>query len=79
MAEPLPAKDIDKTDASDVADVESSTTVEAAVVPETARVLDHQAEVKLCRKFDMRILPILALMCKWKILNLLRNNLQQID
>ncbi|KAF3762654.1 hypothetical protein M406DRAFT_63504 [Cryphonectria parasitica EP155] len=26
------------------------------------RVLDHEAEVKLCRKFDIRILPVLACM-----------------
>jgi hypothetical protein len=31
--------------------------------PETARVLDHEAERALCRKFDFRLLPILAFMC----------------
>lgn len=31
---------------------------------ETARVVDHPAERALCFKFDIRILPILALMCK---------------
>lgn len=31
---------------------------------DTARVLDHEAERKLCFKFDIRILPILAVMCK---------------
>jgi hypothetical protein len=31
---------------------------------ETARVLDHQAEQALCRNFDYRLLPVLALMCK---------------
>lgn len=30
---------------------------------ETAWVLDHQAERALCRKFDIRLLPILAVMC----------------
>lgn len=50
----LPRKDVD---------VESSNG-ETAVVAETARVLDHAAEVKLTRKFDLRILPILAVMCK---------------
>lgn len=44
-------------------DVESSNG-ETAVIAETARVLDHAAEVKLTRKFDLRILPILAVMCK---------------
>jgi hypothetical protein len=33
---------------------------------DTARVIDHQAERKLCRKFDVRILPVLAVMCKWQ-------------
>lgn len=50
----IPRKDID---------VESSNG-ETAVIAETARVLDHAAEVKLTRKFDLRILPILAVMCK---------------
>lgn len=31
---------------------------------ETARVVDHPAERALCFKFDIRILPVLALMCK---------------
>lgn len=31
--------------------------------PETARVVDHEAERALCRKFDFRLLPILAFMC----------------
>lgn len=29
---------------------------------ETARVVDHQAERRLCRKFDVRILPVLSVM-----------------
>lgn len=31
---------------------------------ETARVVDHPAERALCFKFDIRILPVLAVMCK---------------
>jgi len=31
---------------------------------ETARVVDSIAERQLCRKFDFRILPVLAVMCK---------------
>lgn len=46
-------------------DLESSNG-ETAVIAETARVLDHAAEVKLTRKFDLRILPILAVMCKFR-------------
>lgn len=35
-----------------------------ALPGDTARVLDHEAERKLCWKFDIRILPVLAVMCK---------------
>lgn len=55
----IPRKDID------TGDVESFNGGPDVVV-ETARVLDHDAEVKLCRKFDIRILPFLAIMCKWQ-------------
>jgi hypothetical protein len=41
---------------------------------ETARVVDHKAERALCRKFDYRLLPVLALMCKiYKFLNLINS------
>lgn len=30
---------------------------------ETARVVDHIAERQLCRKFDVRLMPVLAVMC----------------
>ncbi|OJJ42827.1 hypothetical protein ASPZODRAFT_76139 [Penicilliopsis zonata CBS 506.65] len=33
-----------------------------AEVVEVARVVDHQAERALCRKFDLRLLPVLAVM-----------------
>ncbi|KAK3939962.1 putative mfs transporter protein [Diplogelasinospora grovesii] len=45
----------------DVSDVEDSRHSEV-IVAETARVVDHVAERKLCRKFDIRILPFLAVM-----------------
>ncbi|KAK7729988.1 hypothetical protein SLS53_009103 [Cytospora paraplurivora] len=51
----IPRKDID------TGDVESFNGGPDIAV-ETARVLDHDAEVKLCRKFDIRILPFLAIM-----------------
>ena len=35
------------------------------VVDEVTRVVDHKAERRLCRRFDIRLLPILAIMCKW--------------
>ena len=34
------------------------------VIDEVTRVIDHKAERRLCRKFDFRLLPILAIMCK---------------
>jgi hypothetical protein len=34
------------------------------VVDEVTRVVDHKAERRLCRRFDVRLLPILAVMCK---------------
>lgn len=32
---------------------------------ETARVVDHIAERQLCRKFDVRLMPVLAIMCEF--------------
>jgi hypothetical protein len=32
---------------------------------DTARVVDPVAERHLCRKFDVRILPVLAVMCEY--------------
>lgn len=37
----------------------------AAINDETARVVDHEAERKLCFKFDIRLLPVLAIMCTY--------------
>lgn len=34
------------------------------VVDEVTRVVDHKAERRLCRRFDLRLLPVLAVMCK---------------
>lgn len=31
---------------------------------DTARVVDPVAERRLCRKFDIRLLPVLAVMCE---------------
>lgn len=33
------------------------------VAEEVTRVVDHKAERRLCRRFDLRLLPILAIMC----------------
>ena len=35
------------------------------VVEDVVRVVDHKAERALCRKFDYRLLPILAFMCEF--------------
>lgn len=43
----------------DTNDIESS-----KALGETARVVDHRAEQALCRKFDYRLLPVLAVMCR---------------
>lgn len=32
---------------------------------ETAHVLDKAAERRLCFKFDVRLMPVLAVMCKY--------------
>lgn len=34
------------------------------VVDEVTRVVDHKAERRLCRRFDFRLLPVLAIMCR---------------
>jgi hypothetical protein len=35
------------------------------VIDEVTRVVDHKAERRLCRRFDFRLLPILAIMCRF--------------
>jgi hypothetical protein len=35
------------------------------IMDEVTRVVDHKAERRLCRKFDYRLLPILAIMCEY--------------
>lgn len=35
---------------------------QAGIIHDVARVIDHQAERSLCRKFDIRLLPIIATM-----------------
>lgn len=34
------------------------------IVDEVTRVVDHKAERRLCRRFDFRLLPVLAIMCE---------------
>lgn len=36
----------------------------AGVVEGNAHVVDHAAEKSLCWKFDIRLMPVLAIMCK---------------
>lgn len=33
------------------------------VFDDVVRVIDHKAERRLCRRFDIRLLPVLAIMC----------------
>lgn len=54
----VPARgDIERTTAADPDDENLK------VEEETARVIDHVAERRLCRKFDVRLMPVLAIMC----------------
>lgn len=39
------------------------------VVDDLAPVVDHKAERRLCRRFDIRLLPILAIMCRLSFLS----------
>lgn len=48
------------------------------VVDEVTRVVDHKAERRLCRRFDVRLLPILAVMCK-ENLYILPQNGETVD
>ena len=45
-------------------DVETSRDPSVGVIEGVVRVVDHQAERALCRKFDFRLLPLLAFMCR---------------
>lgn len=47
-----------------VGTVEEPTKSVPGIMDDVARVVDHKAERRLCRKFDYRLLPILAVMCK---------------
>jgi hypothetical protein len=49
------------------------------VIDEVTRVVDHKAERRLCRKFDYRLLPILAIMCKLGVPMISRSGLTWID
>lgn len=54
-------------DPNAVSDTERDGAGDVAVSDEmadTARIVDHIAERQLCRKFDFRILPVLAVMCE---------------
>ena len=43
--------------------LEASCTANIEPKEETARVTDHQSERSLCFKLDIRLLPVLAVMC----------------
>ena len=54
-----PVKDSKTVDVETSRDPSSMGVIEGVV-----RVVDHQAERALCRKFDFRLLPLLAFMCR---------------
>lgn len=53
------AKDVARRDKKSTDDVEST---REDIAEDTVRVIDSAAERALCRKFDFRLLPVLALM-----------------
>lgn len=55
-----PRIDADMKNGGYVSDVEPQTHLDSAA--EVAYVVDHHAERALCRKFDFRLLPVLAIM-----------------
>lgn len=57
-----PAGTVKKTDT--VGTMEETTKSVPGIMDEVTRVVDHKAERRLCRKFDYRLLPILAVMCE---------------
>ena len=57
-------KDGETVSASPDSNTGSSNSALGLINHDTARVLDHRAERALCRKFDIRLLPVLAMMCK---------------
>lgn len=58
-----PAGTVKKTDT--VGTMEETTKSVPGIMDEVTRVVDHKAERRLCRKFDYRLLPILAVMCEY--------------
>lgn len=58
MARSLPGKHLEEKDEVDVGPANSN-----EPPAESARVVDHIAERQLCRKFDVRLMPVLAIMC----------------
>lgn len=47
-----------------VQDIEGYAEPSGVNIEDTARVVDHVAERALCRKFDIRLMPVLAVMCQ---------------
>lgn len=57
-----PSGTVKKTDT--VGTMEDPAKSVPGIMDEVTRVVDHKAERRLCRKFDYRLLPILAVMCE---------------
>jgi hypothetical protein len=62
---------VKKTDT--LATMEEPTKSVPGIMDDVTRVVDHKAERRLCRKFDYRLLPILAVMCEYTCPQALHN------
>lgn len=71
MTSTLPKDDVERATKEDGVenDLTQVDSPKAGAIATTARVLDHPAERSLCFKFDIRILPVLAVMCKPRFLD----------
>lgn len=66
MATTHPQEDVERATKDDGGgnDLREVDSPKDGAIASTARVMDHPAERSLCFKFDVRILPVLAIMCK---------------
>lgn len=70
MAEPVPSSGLQHHPATDDAascnkkGAGDADSIHETMVGETAHVIDRAAERALCRKFDFRLLPMLAIMVR---------------
>jgi hypothetical protein len=58
-----PGGTVKKTDTLGTMDEPTKLNSVPGFMDEVTRIVDHKAERRLCRKFDYRLLPVLAVMC----------------